>query len=112
MELQEFKPRHGDGSGEAEWEHEGAERGAEPTESSMDADVMRAHERGLQNEEEHPDRERGRVDPEDGRTRYVRVQEIRVDGLAEARDDECHHEQRHGEVEIFVDETVAAGDGT
>ena len=106
----ELEVRHDDGGGEAKRDHEGAERGTEPAERSMHADVVRAHERRLKDEEEYPGREGRGMNPEDGGARYVCVQEVPVDRAAEPGNDERHGEQRHRKVEVFVDEAVAAGD--
>ena len=69
MELMELEARHDNGSGEAKRDHEGAESGTEPAEGSMYADVVRAHERRLKDEEEYPGREGCGMDPEDARAR-------------------------------------------
>src|ERR1700760_4041846 len=111
MKLMSFEARHNDGGGYAKGDHEGTKRGAEPAEGAMHADIVRAHECGLQDEEEHPGRESRSVNPENGGTRHVCFEEVRVDRTAEAPDDKCYRQQRHCKVKVLVDEAIPAGDG-
>src|SRR6202007_526058 len=103
MEAMDLEARYDDSGGDTERDHGGAEGGTEPAEGSVHADIVRAHECRLQDEEENPGREGRSMNPEDEGARYISVNEVRVDRPAEARDDERHREQRHRKVEVLVD---------
>jgi hypothetical protein len=99
-----------DGRDAAERDHGDADARDEPAERAVDADVVRADEGGLQEEEQQPGREGGCVEPQDTRTGDGRAEEDIVDGVAEAPEDDGDHEEGHREVEVLVDEAVAPGE--
>src|ERR1700733_3922844 len=70
----------------------------------MPADLTHAHQRGLCDEEDHPTRESGTVNPEQDGPRRRGVDEIGVDRAAEAPHDHPGEKQGHCEIEISAQE--------
>ncbi len=102
--------RHNDGRGNAKENHEGAERGAEPAQGAVPAHMVGADQRGLKNEEHNPARKSSGVDPEKDGARRRGVEQVLVDSVTETPDHDGRNEQRHGQVEVFIEESVSAED--
>ena len=110
MQPDGIEAPHHDGRGRAKENHGGPERSAEPAHGAVPAHTVRADQRGLENEEDNPPREYGRMNPEEQGPRHSGMEETGVDGVAEAPDHDRCDEQRHGEIEIPVQQTVSASE--
>src|SRR3984885_15320877 len=97
------KAAHDDSDDEAEHNHGGGQPDAKPAEGAMNADIAGTHQRGLKDVEGDPSCKCGAVNPEKEGARNRGMEEVVVDGVVEAPDNDCGDEQRHGEVEVFVD---------
>jgi hypothetical protein len=64
VEPNGIEASHDDGRGNAQENHDGPDRGAEPAQEAMPAHMMGADQRGLKNEEHNPSGKGGRMDPE------------------------------------------------
>jgi len=82
--MREVEACHHDGSRDAYDGNRGAQSSAEPADLAMHANIVGAHERGLQNEEEQPSSENNGVKIKDKRARRRGVDEVLVDGVAES----------------------------
>ena len=111
MELNRVKAGHDDRRGGAQRNHHGGEPGAKPSDGAMPTDFVHTHQRGLKNEEDHPARERGAMNPENERPRHCRMEEIVVDGTLEACDHNHSQQQRHREIEIAAHDPVTTAPG-
>ena len=110
MRIQaEMEAVHAACSEEADCDERDGQRHSKPAERAMDADVVGAHQRGLQDEEEQPSGKNDGVDGKDeGRDRRG-VQEVMVDCVAEAKGGNGRDQQRHEEVEVLLQETGGPG---
>ena len=100
---------HAGGGQVAEDEDADREGETEPAQGAMQGHVVGAHQRGLENEEEHPT---GKDDGVDGEYegRYGRgVQQVLPDGVAEAIDHDHGNQQRHAEVKVLAQESSRGG---
>src|SRR5882672_12265435 len=100
MELVGVESGHDDTGGTADQDHGRPERGAEPAEGTMPAHVARTHEGGLQDKEYEPAGKDGGMKIQNDGTRNGGMEQVSVDGKAEAPHNNGGDEQRHGEIEI------------
>ena len=68
-----------------------------------------ADERRLQDEKHDPQGEGGSVNPQEEGPRNCGMEEVPIDSTTEARDDDGCDKQRHGELEVLIEQPVAAG---
>jgi len=108
MELVGVESGHDDTGGTADQDHGRPERGAEPAEGTMPAHVVRTHEGGLQDKEYEPAGKDGGMKIQNDGARNGGMEQVSVDGEAEAPYNNGGDEQRHGEIEILVQQTVSA----
>ena len=87
----------------------GGEYDAKPAKSAMQFDLVRANQRGLKDEEQHPAGKDDGVDGEDEGRQRRSVQKIVRDGLAEAVDHDHGNQERHTEVEVLAEESRGGG---
>jgi hypothetical protein len=104
IELNSVKSRHDDGYGSAQRNHHCGKPGSKPSKEPMPAHFVYADERGLGDEEGHPTRECGPMNPEQEWSRRGSVEEIVIDRTAEAPHHQRGEQQRHREIEISAHE--------
>jgi hypothetical protein len=110
VEAVGFKVDHADGGHHSKGHHDGGDRGGHPADGAMPFHVAGAHQGRLQNKDQDPGREGDGMDPEDAGRGDVGMEQPVVDGLAEAGHHGRGRHERHGEVEVAVEEAVAAGE--
>jgi len=81
----------------------------EPAQPAMQADVVGADERGLHNEEHNPPREHKRVNVQDKGWERRGMDEIMIDGVAEAVHHSRSDQQRHEEIKVLAPEARTPG---
>jgi len=111
MELHVVEAGHDDGRGNAQRNHHGGEPDAKPSDEAMPTDLVHPDQRGLANEEDHPPGKNGRMNPENEGPRDGGMEQVVVDGAAEAGDHNRRQQQRHRKVEIPLQNPVTTGQG-
>jgi hypothetical protein len=109
MELNCVKSCHDNSYGDSQRNHHRGEPGSKPSKEAMPAHFLYADQRGLGDEEAHPTRECGAVNPEQEGPRHGGMKEIVVDRTAEAPHHKHGEKQRHREIEISVHEPFDLG---
>ena len=104
MELNCVKSCHDNGYDDAQRNHHRGEADSKPSKEAMPAHFVYADQRGLGDEEGHPTRECGTVNPEQVGPRHGSMKEIVVDCTAEAPHHNRGEQQRHREIEISAHE--------
>src|SRR6202050_1981193 len=86
-----------------------ADSDTEPAEAAMQADVVRADQRGLHDEEHNPSGEHNGVDVQDKGWKRRGMYEVMVDGVAEAVDHSRSDQQRHEEIKVVMPKARPGG---
>ena len=110
MELMDVKSAHNHRDRHAQRYHDRAKHRAKPAEAAVQAHMVCANQRRLDDIKDYPRRECGSMEPEEQWPRFRRMKKVRIDCQTEAvhRDGGNHH--RHSEVEITVHKSVMSGD--
>jgi len=100
---------HAGGGPSADDNNGDGESDTEPAEAAMQADVVRADQRGLHDEEHNPSGEHNGVDVQDKGWKRRGMYEVMVDGVAEAVHHSRGDQQRHEEIKVLPPEARTLG---
>jgi hypothetical protein len=108
MKLQRIEPPHHHSNHGAQRDHHGPENSPKPSQRPVDTHLPHAHQRRLQNKENHPPGKCRGVNPQKHRLRRSGMKQIPVDRLAETGHHNSSHNQRKEEVEVAIHQAASA----